>query len=157
MVGISDRLSLRFARSRCQVLLGIPGDPGSRGCEVSATPPAQSKLECFCGALGAIGQRGVPVQADFVRGNFFEESASPIPRALSYRTQSPGEGERSVIPLCRGTAEESGGIDRVSGAPRRSSQVLPPAGRMSFLTERGLIRQNISGLVANGQYTFYVW
>ena len=53
------------------------------GGVVSATPSAQSKLERVCGAPGAIGQRGVPVQADSVRGSFFEESANPIPRALS--------------------------------------------------------------------------
>jgi hypothetical protein len=32
---------------------------------------------------GAIGQRGVPVQAHLVWGSFVEESADAIPRALS--------------------------------------------------------------------------
>jgi hypothetical protein len=62
------------------------GRPWRQGCEMSATPSAQPKLECFCGTLGAIGQRGVPVQAHLVWGIFVEESADAIPRALSYHT-----------------------------------------------------------------------
>jgi hypothetical protein len=34
-----------------------------------------------------------------VRGSFVEESADPIPKGLSYRTQSPGVEQRSVIPI----------------------------------------------------------
>jgi hypothetical protein len=51
-----------------------------------------------------------------------------------------GKGKRSVIPPWRGPAEEPGTIDRVQRAPRRSSQVLPSPGRMSFLTLRFLGR-----------------
>jgi putative transposase len=53
------------------------------GVKSSATPSAQPVLECVCGTLGAIGQRGVPVQAHLVRGSFVAGSADPIPRALS--------------------------------------------------------------------------
>ena len=65
--GRSERLSLRFARSRCQVLRSVPR-------QVSTTSFAQSKLERFCGTQRAIGQRGVPLPADPVRESFVEES-----------------------------------------------------------------------------------
>jgi hypothetical protein len=63
----SEPLSLRFARSRCQVLRSVPR-------QVSTTSFAQSKLERFCGTQRAIGQRGVPLPADPVRESFVEES-----------------------------------------------------------------------------------
>src|SRR5215831_8915604 len=73
------------------------------GCEVSATSSTQSELERFCGTLGAIGYRGMPVPSDPVRRTFVAESAHPVPRALSRRTQSPRQEQRSALP-CRGPA-----------------------------------------------------
>ena len=58
---------------------------------------------------------------------------------LPRRARSKAPRPESFVPNSwRGTAEEPGTINRVQPAPRRSSQVLPPAGRMTFLTLRGL-------------------
>jgi hypothetical protein len=79
--GRSERLWLRFARSRCQVLRCLPRELGSRGREVYRTSSPQPELERFCGALGAVGQRGVHIPLDPDRGSFVAESAHPVPRA----------------------------------------------------------------------------
>src|SRR5450759_4967971 len=72
----------------------------------------------------------VPVEADSVRGKFVTAGAARIRNALPWGTQPPRQGQRSVIPLRRGADDERRTIDLLSRAPRRSSQVLLPKGRM---------------------------
>ena len=88
---VSTPTSVRASRPRHEVRRGIPGDAGRRRGGVPATPSAEPERECFCGTLSAIGQRGVPIQADPVRGSFLEESANPIPGALPRRKKSSGQ------------------------------------------------------------------
>ena len=97
---------------------------------------AESEPEFVRGALGTDGERRVPVEADSVRGRFDKAGTSPIRSALSRRTQPPRQGQRSIIPMWRSADDEARVIDPLSRTPRRSSQVLPPKGRMRFLAIR---------------------
>src|ERR1017187_8169072 len=94
---VSAPTSVRAARPRHEVLRGIPGDARRIRGTVPATPSAEPELECFCGTLGAIGQRGVSIEADPVRGSFIEESANRIPRALPRRKKSPGQRQQAAV------------------------------------------------------------
>jgi hypothetical protein len=122
--GLFERVPLRAARSRQEVLRGVPRHPRGQRSRVRGPAGMQPQPELLRGALGALGQRRVPLQADLVRGSGIAESANPIRRTLSYRTQSPREGERSVIPWRRRGAEAPRTIGQVSRTPWRSSQVL---------------------------------
>ena len=120
-----------------EILRIVSGDAGSRRREVPAAACAESEPEFVRGALGTHGEGRVPFEADSVRGRFVTAGAARIRRPLSRGTQPPRQGQRSVIPVWRGADDEARAIDPLSRTPRRSSQVLPPKGRMNFLTIRG--------------------
>src|SRR5260370_41596281 len=65
---ISERLSLPAARSRQEVLSRVSGNTCRGRCGVYATPGEKPELERTLGALGTFHQRGMPIEADFVRG-----------------------------------------------------------------------------------------
>src|SRR4030095_13641589 len=106
--------------------------------EEPAASCAESEPEFVRRALGTDGERRVPVEADSVRGRFDKAGTARIRSALSRRTQPPRQGQRSVVPMWRSADEGARAIDPLSRTPRRSSQVLPPKGRMSFLAIRDL-------------------
>ncbi len=54
-------------------------------------PPRSPNLNALAERWVRLGQRGVPIQADLVRGSFIDESANPIPRALPRRKKSSGQ------------------------------------------------------------------
>jgi hypothetical protein len=112
------------------------GSEISRRREVPTASCAESEPEFVRGALGTHGEGRVPFEADSVRGRFVTTCAARIRRLLSRGTQPPRQGQRSVIPVWRGADDEARAIDPLSRTPRRSSQVLPPKGRMNFWTIR---------------------
>ena len=59
---------------------------------------AQPELECLCGALGPLGEEGVPVQGDPFGRALAAPSAERIRRPLSCRAQSSREGQRPPVP-----------------------------------------------------------
>ena len=118
------------------------------GWVTSKVPSARSAyavvdglVQFVCGALGTNGEGRMPVEVHSVRGRFAKAGAGRIRSALSRRTQPPRQGQRSVIPMWRGADDEARAIDPLSRTPRRSSQVLPPKGRMGFLAIRELAKR----------------
>jgi hypothetical protein len=53
------------------------------GVKCLRLPPRSPNLNALAELCVTIGQRGVAVQADLVRGSFVDKSADAIPRALS--------------------------------------------------------------------------
>ena len=121
---VSAPTSIRASRPRHEVRRGIPGDAGRRRGEMPATPCAEPELECFCGTLGALGQRGVPIQADPVRGSFVEESANRIPRALPRRKKSSGQRQQAAVSSTHSTGISPSWEGSMPGAIRWAAQVL---------------------------------
>src|SRR5215831_17898300 len=76
------------------------------------------------------------VPLDFVRGTFVEESAHPVPRALSPRTQPPRQEQRSALRPCSASAR-SATWHPLWRTPWRLTPVLQPR-RMNILTIRGV-------------------
>ena len=130
---------------RHEILRVVSGDAGSRRREVPAASCAESEPEFVRGALGTHGEGRVPVEAHSVRGRFVTAGAARIRSALSRGAQPPRQGQRSIIPVWRGADDEARAIDPLSRTPRRSSQVLPPKGRMNFLTIRDVRLTLIAG------------
>ena len=97
---------------------------GRRRSEVPATPCAEPELECFCGTLGAIGQRGVSIEADSVRGSFVEEGAIRIPRALPRRKKSSGQGQQAAVSSTHSTGISPSWEGSMPGTLRWAAQVL---------------------------------
>jgi len=121
---VSTPTSVRASRLRHEVRRGFSGDFGRRRGEVPATPSAKPELECFCGTLGAIGQRGVPIEADLVRGSFVEEGANRIPRALPRRKKSSGQGQQAAVSSTHSTGISPSWEGSMPGAIRWAAQVL---------------------------------
>src|ERR1035437_4229981 len=121
---LSAPTSVRAPRPRHEVRRGIPGDTGRRRSEVPATPSAEPELECFCGTLGAIGQRGVSIEADPVRGSFVEEGANRIPRASPRRKKSSGQGQQAAVSSTHSTGISPSWEGSMPGTIRWAAQVL---------------------------------
>jgi hypothetical protein len=60
----AERLSLSPARSRRQVHPVLSSDHCIRSGRAARAARAQPGPECLCGALGQVGEGGVPVQGD---------------------------------------------------------------------------------------------
>ena len=56
--------TLRAARSRHQAHPVLPSDHCVRSGRAARATRAQSEPECLCGALGQVGEGGVPIQGD---------------------------------------------------------------------------------------------
>ena len=73
--------------------------------ENHATTSAESEFERLCRTLGEIGETGMPVEADLVRG----ETAAPSPAAicgpLPRGAQSPGQAEPAPVPIAESRGE----------------------------------------------------
>ena len=91
-------LPLSPARSRHQVHPVVPGHHCVRSGRAARAACAQPEPECLCGALGQVGEGGVPVQGDPVRRALLAAGAERICRALPCRAESPGEGQRPAVP-----------------------------------------------------------
>ena len=58
----------------------------------------QPEPECLCGALGQVGEGGVPVQGDPLWRALAAASAERICRTFPCRTESPREGQCPAVP-----------------------------------------------------------
>ena len=79
----------------------FPGNHRVRPGRAARAACAQPEPECLCGALGQVGEGGVPVQGGSVRRALAAASAERICRALPCRAQSPGEGNVLLFPRTR--------------------------------------------------------
>jgi hypothetical protein len=104
---------------------------------VPPTSCAQSELECFCGTLGVIGQSGVPIEVDPVRGSFIEQSANRIPKALPRGKKSPRQRQQAAVSPTHSTAISASWDGSLPGAIRWAAQVLCARGSMSGQWSRG--------------------
>jgi putative transposase len=59
---------------------------------------AQPEPECLCGALGQVGEGGVPVQGDPLWRALAAASPERVCRTFPCRTESSGEGQRAAVP-----------------------------------------------------------
>src|SRR5215469_7880207 len=66
-LGIPESASVRIARSRHEVLLGISGDARGWWYKTDSTPGAQSKPECVRRKMGSIGEGGMFIETNLVR------------------------------------------------------------------------------------------
>jgi hypothetical protein len=98
--------------SRRVVIAGItvhPGEPWMHQMARNVTMEG-------CGALGQVGEGGVPVQGGSVRRAFVAAGAGRICRALPCRAQSPGEGQRPAVPpKCRPSPARACAVPRATG------------------------------------------
>ena len=76
----------------------------------------------------------MPLEADPLRRTGVTGRAARVSRALPRRTQSPGKGQSPPLSPGGGPHDRPGAMPRT---PRGTPEVLPPGGRMSFLTTRG--------------------
>ena len=95
-------------------------------------PPRSPSLNPHA-ELGAVGERRVPLEADPLRRAGVTDRVARVRRALSRRAQSPGQRQSLALSAGRGRPDRSSTLPR---APRGPPEVLPPSGRMSFLTTR---------------------
>src|SRR5436190_106682 len=65
------------------------------------TPALLSQPERLRRPMGTIGQRGMPVQADPLRGGLAEARSDRIHCALPLRAAAPSEGKRRAVPTSR--------------------------------------------------------
>src|SRR6516165_10535865 len=92
------RLPLSAARSRHQVHSVLPSDYRVRPGRAARIATPQPEPECLCGALGEVGEGGVPVQGDPLWRALAVASAERICRTFSCRTESPREGQCLAVP-----------------------------------------------------------
>ena len=90
-------LSLSPARSRHQVHAVVPGHHCIRWGRTARAAGAQSEPECLCGALGQVGQGGVPVQGDPLRRALVAAGIEQLSRSFPWREESSGEGQRPAV------------------------------------------------------------
>src|SRR6516162_3888787 len=74
------------------------------------------------------------VPSDPVRGTFVEESALPVPRALSRRTQPPRQEQRSALSRRCSACAGSAAWHPLSRTSRRPTPILQSR-RMNILTK----------------------
>src|SRR5207244_11360651 len=68
-----------------------------RSSRTAGAACAQPEPECLCGALGQVGEGGVPVQGDPLWRAFAAASAERICRPFPCRTESPREGQYPAL------------------------------------------------------------
>src|SRR5215475_7067344 len=114
-----------------------------------AHPGEKSGPECARGALGTFDQRGMPVEANCVRGEAVATGSVELPGTLSPRKKSPRQGQSLAIPRhCAGVRFAR--RNPLSTAARRLTQILQPR-RMNILP----IRENFrSAEILRGAYFF---
>src|SRR5215831_8036917 len=99
-----------------------------------AHPGEKSGPECARGALGTFDQRGMPVEANCVRGEAVATGSVELPGTLSPRKKSPRQGQSLAIPRhCAGVRFAR--RNPLSRAARRLTQILQPR-RMNILPIR---------------------
>ena len=76
----------------------LPSDHCVRSGRAARATRAQSEPECLCGALGQVGEGGVPVQGDPLWRALPAASLARICRALPCRAESPREGQCPTVP-----------------------------------------------------------
>jgi hypothetical protein len=94
----------RRVRGRVQLTNGdrlfliIPSDYRVRPGRAARIATPEPEPECLCGALGEVGEGGVPVQGDPLWRALAAASAERICRTFSCRTESPREGQCPAVP-----------------------------------------------------------
>ena len=122
-----------LARSRRQVHPVVPSDHCVRSGRAARTACAQPEPECLCGALGQVGEGGVPVQGGSVQRALAAAGRGRICRALPHRAESSGEGQCPAVPSSyEHPPRRPGSMPRATG---RALALLPSRG--GLITELG--------------------
>src|SRR6266404_650291 len=123
------RLPLSAARSRHQVYPVLPSDHCVRSSRTAGAAGAQPEPECLCGALGQVGEGGVPVQGDPLWRALAAASTERICRTFSRRTEPPREGQCPAVPSeCNNRPRGACSVPRAIGRP---VALLPSGGSMN--------------------------
>src|SRR6266436_8163242 len=113
------RLPLSAARSRHQVHSVLPDDHRFRSGRAAHAAGVQPEPECLCGALGQIGEGGVPVQGDPLWRALAAASVERIYRTFPCRTVSPREGQCPAVPSeCKHPPRHGAQTETKSGTMR---------------------------------------
>src|SRR5262249_21074907 len=129
---ISERLSLPAARQGQEVLPRVPGSPCGEWCAVHTDTREKSEPERPRGALGPFDQRGMPDEADPVRGTLIATRRVKFPGTLSPGKKPPRQRQSVALPRPRNKFARCNPLPR---APRRLTEILQ-AGRMNFFSIR---------------------
>ena len=122
----APRLSLSPARSRHQVHPVLPSDHCIRPGRAARATCLQPEPECLCGALGQVGEGGVPVQGDPLWRALAAASPERICRTFPCRTESPREGQCPAVPSeCEHPPRRACSMPRATG---RTLALLPSGG-----------------------------
>ena len=73
----------------------------------TAVTCAQSQFECLCGVLGRIGETGMYIAIDLLRGELAAPSVDAVHGALSRGPQSPGQRQRTSVSVTAATSKEA--------------------------------------------------
>src|SRR6266481_6261154 len=141
------RLPLSAARSRHQVHPVLPSDHCVRSSRAAGVARAQPEPECLCGALGQVGEGGVPVQGCSVRRALPAAGAERICRTFPCRAESPRKGQYPVVPTEYGCS--SRGTGSMSRAAGRALALLPSGGRVNDGTSDEFFELMVSIQVSN--------
>ena len=104
----------------------------SRRSQGSETAGAQPEFERLRVALGALGERGMPLQVSALWAGLAAESAGRIRRAFPRRAESSGQRERAVISWHRQILWQRQRSCALPGAAGWPPEALPPRGRMNW-------------------------
>src|SRR5258708_2060381 len=89
----------------------------------------QPEPECLCGALGQVGEGGVPVQGDPLWRALAAASAERICRTFPCRAESPREGQCPAVPSeCKHPPRRACSMPRATGRP---VALLPSGGSVT--------------------------
>ena len=95
-----DDRDAKFSETRCQ-------PSGVKAPETAVTP---SESERIRGALGALGEGGMPLQVGALGGGSAAESAGRIRRTFSRREESSGQREGALVSQLRAASNGSGRV-----------------------------------------------
>jgi hypothetical protein len=116
-------------RSRHQVHPVVPGDHCIRPGRTVRAACLQPEPECLCGALGQVGEGGVPGQGDPLWRALAAASAGRICRTFPCRTESPREGQCPAVPSeCKHPPRRACSMPRATGRP---VTLLPSGGSVT--------------------------
>ena len=84
----------------------------------------ESEPECVCRALGQVGKRRVPVEADPVWRVFTQTGTASLRDSLSPRTESPGQRQPAALSFATTTIESEAGEAAMSRTLGWPAQIL---------------------------------
>src|SRR5262249_16428777 len=107
----------------------VPEHAGSGRGEVFGTAGEEPEFEFLRRALGTFDKRGVPVETDFVRGEFAAPCGFQLSPPLSPRTKPSGQGQSAAVPdwrECSSNPADRRSLLRAARRPCSSTTTTAP-------------------------------